>query len=90
MTRILTPLVSLLLFAPLTALHATEPPLNVLLITADDIGYEAMDFLDGKVPGVTPNLSKLASESLSFPTWFCERRDLRSEPQHYRHGTLWA
>jgi hypothetical protein len=26
-----------------------------------------MDFLDGKVAGVTPNLGKLASESLSFP-----------------------
>ncbi|MEI6536674.1 MAG: sulfatase [Verrucomicrobiaceae bacterium] len=55
-----------LLFTSLAALHAAEPPLNVLLITADDLGYEAMDFLDGKVPGGTPNLSKLASEGLSF------------------------
>jgi hypothetical protein len=55
---------------PFAALHAAEPPLNVLLITADDLGYEAMDFLDGKVPGVTPNLSKLAAESLSFQHGF--------------------
>lgn len=34
-TRIL--LIALLL-APLAALHAAEPPLNVLLITADDLG----------------------------------------------------
>ena len=71
-----------LLFVPLTALNAAEAesvrptlraaeaPLNILLITADDLGYEAMDFLDGKVPGVTPNLSKLASQSLSFQHGF--------------------
>jgi N-sulfoglucosamine sulfohydrolase len=63
-------LLTALLLAPLTALHAAEPPLNVLLITADDLGYEAMDFLDGKVPGVTPNLSKLAAEGLSFQHGF--------------------
>jgi len=51
-------------------LHAAEPPLNVLLITADDLGYEAMDFLDGKVPGVTPNLSRLAAQGLSFQHGF--------------------
>jgi N-sulfoglucosamine sulfohydrolase len=52
------------------ALNADEPPLNFLLITADDLGYEAMDFLDGKIPGVTPNLSKLAAEGLSFQHGF--------------------
>jgi len=63
-------LLAALLLAPLAALHAAEPPLNVLLITADDLGYEAMDLLDGKVPAVTPNLSKLASEGLSFQHGF--------------------
>ena len=63
-------LLTTLLLTSLTALQAAEPPLNVLLITADDLGHEAMDFLDGKVPGVTPNLSKLASESLSFQHGF--------------------
>ena len=57
------------LLSPAT-LHAAEPPLNVLLITPDDLGHEAMDFLDGKVPGITPNLSKLAAESLSFQHGF--------------------
>jgi len=62
-------LLTALLISSLAA-HAAEPPLNVLLITADDLGYEAMDFLDGKVPGVTPNLSKLAAEGLSFQHGF--------------------
>ena len=57
MTRMKPLLVLLTSLLPFAALHAAEPPLNVLLITADDLGYEAMDFLDGKVPGVTPNLS---------------------------------
>ena len=63
-------LVLLACLLPFAALHAAELPLNVLLITADDLGYEAMDFLDGKVPGVTPNLSKLAAEGLSFQHGF--------------------
>ena len=50
----------------LGTLRAAEPPLNVLLITADDLGYETIDFLAGKVPGVTPNISKLATEGVSF------------------------
>lgn len=62
---------SLLIFFTLILLScgfsiAEEKRLNILLITADDLGYEAMDFLGGEVAGVTPNLSKLASESLSF------------------------
>jgi len=44
----------------------SKAPTNVLLITADDLGYEALDFLGGKVANVTPNLSRLAKESLSF------------------------
>ena len=63
-------LLTALLLAPLAALHAAEMPLNVLLITADDLGYEAVDFLQGKVPGVMPNLAKLASEGLSFQHGF--------------------
>ncbi len=43
-----------------------QPRTNVLLITADDLGYEAVDFLSGKVPDVMPNLTALASQSLSF------------------------
>lgn len=54
--------------------HAANAPLNVLLITADDLGYEAMDFLQGgchgTMVGVTPNISKLASEGLVFQHGF--------------------
>jgi len=63
-------LLTALLFAPLAALRAAEPPLNVLLITADDLGYEPMKFLEGKVQGITPNLDKLAVEGLSFQHGF--------------------
>lgn len=45
---------------------AEEKPVNILLITADDLGYEALDFLGGELAEVTPNISKLAAESLSF------------------------
>jgi hypothetical protein len=41
-----TLLAALLLFS-LASLRAAEPPLNILLITADDLGNEVMDFLDG-------------------------------------------
>jgi len=59
-------LITVLLLVSPVVLRAAEPPMNVLLITADDLGYEALDFLGSKVPGVTPNLDKLASQSLSF------------------------
>lgn len=49
-----------------TLARSAESPTNILLITADDLGYEALDFLDGGLAGVTPNLEKLASQSLSF------------------------
>ncbi|MFT5125958.1 MAG: N-sulfoglucosamine sulfohydrolase [Kiritimatiellia bacterium] len=43
-----------------------KAPANILLITADDLGYEAIDFLGGKIPNVTPHLSQFAKESMSF------------------------
>ncbi len=45
---------------------ANEMKTNILLITADDLGYEAVDFLGGKVPDVMPNLGRLAAQSMSF------------------------
>ena len=45
---------------------ADETKTNVLLITADDLGYEAVDVLGGKVPEVMPNLTQLATQSMSF------------------------
>lgn len=43
-----------------------DKPTNILLITADDLGYEAVNCLGGKVPNVTPNMDRLASEGMSF------------------------
>ena len=45
---------------------ADEPKTNILLITADDLGYEPIGFLGAAVKNVTPNLDKLASQSMSF------------------------
>ena len=45
---------------------AAESQLNVLLLTADDMNYNSLGFAGSKVPGVTPNLDKLASQSLWF------------------------
>jgi hypothetical protein len=43
---LITLLLTTLLFASLSALHAAEPPLSVLLITADDLGYEMVGNVD--------------------------------------------
>ena len=40
-----------LLFAPLLA---KDKPTNVLLITADDLGYEVLPFFDGTPKDITP------------------------------------
>ena len=39
---------------------------NILLITADDLGYEAVNFINEYTNDLTPNLDKLASEGMSF------------------------
>lgn len=44
---------------------AAERP-NILLITADDLGYEVLPFLGGGPGDLTPNLSKLATQGMSF------------------------
>ena len=56
----------ILLALLLTQLGAKDTPTNVLLITADDLGYEVMPFLGGTTKDITPNLSKLATEGMSF------------------------
>jgi len=66
MHKIIASLLSLLLFLAIGIDQAVAMRTNILLITADDLGYEAMDFLGGEVADVTPNLSRLARESLSF------------------------
>ena len=65
-------LLAILAMQGIGTVRAAEQPLNILLITADDLGWEPCDFLDGHgtVKNVTPNLSKLAAESLSFQHGF--------------------
>jgi len=41
-------------------------PLNILLITADDMNYNSPGFMGCTVPDITPNIDKLASEGMRF------------------------
>ncbi|WP_166821734.1 sulfatase family protein [Thalassoroseus pseudoceratinae] len=64
-TRLLVVVLSL---AGLVA-HAQEPShqrLNILLFTADDLGYEAFPALGGSTTDVTPNLDRFAKSAMSF------------------------
>lgn len=45
---------------------AAEQPLNVLLITVDDMNYDSIGVYGCPVQGITPNIDKLAGESLRF------------------------
>ena len=50
-------------------LHASEPakkPLNIMLITADDLHRDSLGCYGGKPEGMTPNIDKFATESLRF------------------------
>ena len=61
-------LISLLipLIAACCLARAADKPTNILLITADDLGYEVLPFLGGAPRDITPNLSKLAEQGMSF------------------------
>ena len=39
---------------------------NVLFITADDLNYDSLGVTGCKLPGITPNLDKLAAEGMRF------------------------
>ena len=43
---------------------------NILLITADDMSYDSPGFTGGVAPDVTPNIDRLAAESVSFERAF--------------------
>lgn len=50
-----------------TSEEATDyRPLNVLLITADDLNYNSVGVYGSTVPDITPNIDQLASEGLRF------------------------
>jgi hypothetical protein len=44
---------------------AKGPP-NILLVTADDLNYNSVGAFGCKVPGITPNIDKLAEQGIRF------------------------
>lgn len=51
----------------LAAAHAVQkPPRNVLLITLDDMNWDSLGVTGCRIPGISPNLDRLASESVLF------------------------
>src|SRR6056297_3513788 len=51
---------------PANAQDQSDKPLNILLFTADDLGYEAFPLLGGSTADVTPNLDRFAKSAMSF------------------------
>ena len=45
---------------------AVSRPPNVLLITADDMNWDSPGIYGGRVPGITPNIDRLASQGMRF------------------------
>ncbi|MFT6861836.1 MAG: N-sulfoglucosamine sulfohydrolase [Akkermansiaceae bacterium] len=51
----------------LRSLEARDtPPLNILLITADDLNYDSIGTYGCQVPNITPNLDRLAKAGMHF------------------------
>ena len=48
------------------AFAAADSRLNVLLLTSDDLNYDSPGFMGCKAPDITPNLDRLARESVQF------------------------
>jgi arylsulfatase A-like enzyme len=59
------PILTALLLAPLAALNAAEPKLNVLLILSDDQSYPHVGCYGNK-DVMTPNLDKFAAQGMRF------------------------
>ncbi|MCF7849594.1 MAG: sulfatase [Kiritimatiellales bacterium] len=51
---------------PAAFVRAKAAQLNILLITADDLGYEAVGCLNKGLPDLTPNLDRFAREGMMF------------------------
>ncbi|MGN0187945.1 MAG: sulfatase [Candidatus Cryptobacteroides sp.] len=43
---------------------------NILFITADDLGYESLGYTGNDTPDISPNVDRLASESMQFHNAF--------------------
>jgi len=59
-------LIPLLLFVVLPRIDATETSTNFLLITVDDMSSDSVGVFGNPIPGITPNIDRLASEGLRF------------------------
>lgn len=66
LTKAAVPVAACIMLISTLSTAAEQSKINIMLITADDLGYEAVDVLGGKVADVMPNLTRLASESMSF------------------------
>jgi N-sulfoglucosamine sulfohydrolase len=70
--RALLKITAIILMASLYACNATNDnpenyqPLNVLLITADDLNYNSVGAYGNTIPNITPNIDKLAREGMLF------------------------
>jgi len=65
--------------------HGQEGPLNVLLITADDLGLQLNCYGDNTVP--TPNLNALAADSVQFQTAYVAQASCSSSRSAMLTGT---
>ena len=49
-----------------TLAMAESASVNVMLITADDLGYEAWSLFDSELPNLTPNMDRFAKKGMQF------------------------
>ena len=64
---------ALLSALPLSAQEPTSKPperWNVLLLTSDDLNYDSLGFAGCPIPGISPNLDKLAASGMRFEQAF--------------------
>jgi N-sulfoglucosamine sulfohydrolase len=74
MKIMLKPLISFFILAAIlpaavareSAVSSASAPPNVLLITADDLNFDSLGTYGCKVPGITPNLDRLAADGMKF------------------------
>ena len=59
-------LIPLLLLVVFPRIDATETSTNFLLITVDDMSSDSVGVFGNPIPGITPNIDRLASEGLRF------------------------
>ena len=51
---------------PMACLHAAAPKLNILFFTSDDMNFDSTAVCGGPIRDLTPNVDKLAGESVRF------------------------